>query len=223
MVKTTKITLTLPKPVLTWVQENASKRYMSPNDYLRALIVDLYVSAHGIHARSLGPSDAETATKSDQRNSANLPKTRSGYKGVYPYGRKWAAVISFGGKQERIAVCSTREEAARAYDQALVERAGGDPRAAINAVTEKGRTALMVDQPFVEKLMRGETLTDVEVAAWKRATAAAPPSPSSALPVTAQVQPDQPLAPPVRRQLRRGSGPAIDRPQDPDVDDNDGA
>jgi hypothetical protein len=131
-------------------------------------------------------------------------------------------VISYGGKQERIAVCDTPEEAARANDQALVERAGGDPRAAINAITEKGRTALLVDQPFIEKLARGEHLTDVEMASWKRQTGTVPPAPST-LPVTMTTpEASEPMVPPVRRQLRRSSG-SIDRPPDLDDDDNDGA
>jgi hypothetical protein len=218
MVKTAKITLSLPKPVLTWLQESATQRYVSSNEYLRALIVDLYVASQGIHARSSGSPEAAPSPKSTGHNNANFHKTRSGFKGVYPYGRRWAAVISYGGKQERIAVCDTPEEAARAYDQALVERAGGDPRAAVNAVTEKGRAALLVDQPFIEKLARGEHLTDVEMASWKRQTGTVPPAPST-LPVTMTTpSASEPMVPPVRRQLRRSSG-AIDRPPDPDVDD----
>lgn len=226
MVKAAKITLSLPKPVLAWLQEAADQRYVTSNEYIRGLIVDLYVASQGAHARSYGTVSADSAPNTTAHNTPKLPGTRSGYKGVYPYGKRWAAVVSLDGKQERVAVCDTPEEAARVYDKVLMERAGGDPRAAVNAVVERGRTALVVDAPYIAKLQHGEPLTDVELAAWKRASASVPSAPSSTLPVTAgtpfNVDNNEPMTPPVRRQLRRGSAPAIDRPVDNDPHDDDG-
>jgi len=222
MVKSSKITLTLPKPVLAWLQERADNKYVTPQEYLRALIIDLYASAQGVHERSYGPSEARSSLDGNgHKKPKSLPGTRSGYKGVYPYGRRWAAVISMDGRQERVAVCDTPEDAARAYDQAMIARAGGDPRAAVNAIVERGRAAALVDQPYVQKLMHGQPLTDVEMAAWKRATAAMP-EPLSALPVTSTtpaVDDGGPLVA-ARRQLRRGSAPAIERPVDDDPPDD---
>lgn len=226
MVKTVKVALSLPKPVMTWLQERADEKYLTANDYLRGLIIDLYVGASGVHGRSSGSPGDDSSTTGDRHKTPKLPGTRSGYKGVYPYGRKWAAVVSWDGRQERVAVCDTPEEAARAYDQAMIARAGGDPRAAVNAIADRGRAAALVDQPYVQKLMHGQRLTDVEMAAWKRASAAMPEAPS-ALPVTsttaASIDDGGPLVA-TRRQLRRGSAPAIERPVDDDNESNeDGA
>lgn len=214
MVKAVKIVLSLPKPVLSWLQNRADEKYVGVNEHLRALIVDLYVNAQAVHEHSLVPDQGPITTDRGRHNKLkSLP--RSGYKGVYPYGKRWAAVVSSGGSQERVAVCDTPEEAAQAYDRAMVERAGGNPRAAVNALAQQSRTAQAVDLPYFTKIARGESLSDVEMATWRRETNNVPDTPG-AVPIS--MVPHQPAnaQPLVRRSLRRGAGPAIDRPvEDP--------
>jgi len=55
------------------------------------------------------------------QNCANRGKrtdNTSGYKGIYPSGKKWVAQIKVDGKITCLHTYPTREEAARAYDEA---------------------------------------------------------------------------------------------------------
>lgn len=53
-----------------------------------------------------------------QQNALNRKRTqKSGFKGVYPHGSKWRAMITMKGKTERLGVFNTPEEAHEAYKQ----------------------------------------------------------------------------------------------------------
>lgn len=219
MAKTTKITVSLPKPILTWLQDEARKRFVSAPEQIRAYIVDVYNQTQLNEPADFSANRRNPPAPAGSLNHLKTP-TQSGYKGVYPYSNKrWQAVATLQGRRTRIGVYDSPEVAARAYDAAMVASAGGDPQAATNAVAAKQQEAALIDAPFVAKLQRGEKLTDVEMATWRRMTNAVTTA-SSTLPVTSTPStsmPDEdnaPIANPVRRQLRRGPGPSIDRPID---------
>ena len=159
--------------------------------------------------------------------SASTSKsTRSGYKGVYAYGKRWAAVIHDGGKQRRLGVWDTPEEAARAYDIALIARAGGDKFAAVNFPTENDQLRDAA-APFIEKFASGG-LNDMDWGAWQRATkdlVVPDVGPLPVLPPSAG-KPD-PRAPLIDRPpttlYRRPETPAPPEPPSDDDYDRDGA
>jgi hypothetical protein len=210
VVRDVKISVSLPKPVLTALQDEAREKFVSADEFIRRLIIDHYTLQLNVQTHSW------TGIQGGSRPSMNKhkgAKSRSGYKGVYPYGKKWAAVVSFEGQQRRVAVCDTPEDAARAYDQAMVAQVG--PRGAVNEIAEKGRSAAAINAPYFARLARGERLSDVEMAAWKRESSTTE-DPAQTVLVTSRESTQAPAAP-ARRQLRRGTAPAIERP----VDDND--
>jgi predicted GIY-YIG superfamily endonuclease len=150
---------------------------------------------------------------------------RSGFKGVYPYGKRWTAVLSHNGSQQRLGTFDTAEAAARAYDAALVVRAGGDPTAAANFMSEPERAKAAeaaVEAPYLTKLQRGEQLSEFEWAALARANvgAASISAPSVTTPSPADAH--EPLVDSTPKQLRRGA-PLIQRPvavpSEPDHED----
>jgi len=218
MAKTAKITVSLPKPILTWLQDEARKRFVSTPEQIRTFIVDVYNQAQLNESPGFSPNKHGSPPAVGSLNHLKTP-TQSGFKGVYPYSNKrWQAVVNHRGRRTRVGVYDSPEEAARAYDTAMVTKYG-DPHAAANAVAAKQQEAALIDAPFVAKLQRGEKLTDVEMATWRRMSNAVTTA-SSTLPVTSTPStpmPDEdnaPIANPVRRQLRRGPGPSIDRPVD---------
>ncbi|CAN5810275.1 hypothetical protein BH23GEM3_BH23GEM3_06840 [soil metagenome] len=55
---------------------------------------------------------------------ARPSQSASGYKGVSPYRGKWQATIRVSGKLQWLGTFPTAEEAARAYDDAVLEHRG---------------------------------------------------------------------------------------------------
>lgn len=199
MVKTSKITVTLPDPIVEWLQECAELHFVTTAEYIRTLVTDFFLRANPV-----GSTVRETA---HDAKYAKPRSTTSGYKGVYPYGKRWKAVITTNGRQDRIGVFDTPEEAAQAYDEVLVQRVGV-PGAAVNAVTLRDQAAREADAPFMAKLLHGDSLTPAEMAAWKRASPGSPMSSPMAVqtpsaPATIKIVP---------RPLRREPGPSIERP-----------
>lgn len=219
MTRQGKITIALPKALMMRVQKDARKSFKSPREYIRDLVINAYVAPPNIKSAPIAP---KSAGSEPERAAHKSSKTRSGYRGVYPYGaRRWAAVVSSNGRQQRIAVCDTPEQAAAAYDTWMIANGKTDAGAPPNASAQRTQEALAVDAPFFNKLQTGQQLSDIEMKQWSQATRAVPTAPSSALPVTINAQPTDgaqaPIVAPIRRQLRRGPGPAIDRPAaDPD-------
>jgi hypothetical protein len=163
--------LALPDPIAKWLIEQAEQHFVTPTEYARRLLIDLYVNATQ-ELREPVPTPMPSANVEPSRAATPLPTTRpakSGYKGVYPYGKRWAAVISDGrGGQQRLGVFDTPEQAAQAYDNALVARAGGDPRATVNFVSATEQAATAAEAPFMDKLMTGQQLSDIEWAQLSR-------------------------------------------------------
>lgn len=216
MVRDVKITLSLPKPVVTTLQNEAREKFVDAHEYIRGLIIEHYTFQMNAQTHSWAGIQGGSGVPNGGHNKSKSPGPRSGYKGVYPYGKKWAAVVSLNGQQRRVAVCDTPEAAARAYDQAMVAHFG--PRGAVNERAEQGRSASAVNAPYFAKLARGEMLSDVEIASWRRASdGTEDPIAQPVLATSRQDHGGVNTSPPVRRQLRRGSAPAIERP----VEDND--
>lgn len=130
-------------------------------------------------------------------------RRKSGYKGVYAYGKRWAAVLSHQGSQQRLGVCDSPDEAARLYDAALVARAGGDPAAAVNF--QPGHDDAATEAPYIRKLSHGEALSDIEWATWAHAS-----GPSAG---PAPVDDQAPLVQSSPKRLRR-SAVSLPRPSD---------
>jgi len=224
MVKTSKITVSLPRPVLDWLRETGEQFFASPNEYLRDLIVRTYVEAQ---KQSVGAENAIAAVLSPNqpRHKTSTSRASSGFKGVYPYGKRWMAVLSHNGSQQRLGTFDTPEAAAHAYDAALIARAGGDPSAAANFMSEPERAKAAeaaAEAPYLTKLQRGEQLSDIEWATLARASVGAASS-TSAPSVTTPSPADahEPLVDSTPRQLRRGA-PPIQRPTampEPDHED----
>ncbi len=135
--------------------------------------------------------------------------TKSGYKGVYAYGRRWAAVVRENGGQQRLGTFDTSDEAARAYDAYLVAQAGGDVNAAVNFPTALD-TLRDESAPFVEKFATGN-LNDLDWASWQRETqgrAVPGTGPLPVLPPSAQAHANAPLInKPSTTLYRRGATP----------------
>lgn len=66
------------------------------------------------------------ATKSQNNANSFRPRTLSGFRGVYPQpqSKNWYAAITYAGKRLYIGTYSSKEEAARAYDEIAVEKFG---------------------------------------------------------------------------------------------------
>jgi len=175
----------LPTAVRRFYEERAQDINLSLDEYLTAKLASDYlfdVGVGGVGGRPV--ADIQPATKPSNGKPSNastatqtaLAAVKSGYKGVHAYGKLWAAVLYTDGGRHRLGTFRTAEEAARAYDAALVARAGGDPNAAVNFPTATDE-ALAEATPFIEKLATG-SLDDKEWVRW-----GATPLPSAALPV----------------------------------------
>lgn len=60
----------------------------------------------------------------NMQNSTRRRDNVSGYKGVHPNGRNWAAQIKVDGKQIYLGTFKTKEEAARVYNEAAAKHFG---------------------------------------------------------------------------------------------------
>lgn len=64
------------------------------------------------------------ATRQQNVWNRGFTRRRAGYRGVYPKGRKWCAMISVDGVQRRLGGFASAIEAALAYDRAAAELQG---------------------------------------------------------------------------------------------------
>ena len=93
--------------------------------------------------------------------------TRSGYRGVYPYGKRWAAVVSVNRKQVRLGTYDSPVDAAKAYDLAVKATGGETGHRQLNFGEP---TIPDVLQPYIDRLARGEAFSRAEFAEFERAS-----------------------------------------------------
>lgn len=185
--KDSKLVIKLPEDILAEYVDDATQLYTSKQDLIRQVLIELKrPRPGGVLATVASPS----ATSAASTPPVERP-TRSGYKGVYAYGKRWEAVTYVNRKRTRLGVYDTPEAAAHAYDAHLIGQAGGDQNAAVNFPGPADEAAA-TNAPFIEQFASGRQLSDIE---WKQWQQQAPNSSA----------PDAPLS--VRP---TGSGPPID-------------
>ena len=204
--KETKVSISLPNDVLADLDAEAAGFYKSTAQFLRDLLIE----------RTRAPQPVAVAPV----QAAGARGSRSGFKGVYAYGKRWETVIYVNGSRRRLGVYDAAETAARAYDDFLVAQAN-DPNAAVNFPTPAD-SARATNAPFVERFASSGKLTDIEWGQWKDASKGQVPLTDAAL----SVAPDGPridsstplIERPVKTLYRRDSVPSIAPPiEDPDA------
>lgn len=148
-----RVTLSLGPRALKSFECEAERREMPLPAYLSTLLQEL--ALQGNVSLTVLPSKSAAPLK-----AAEQPKGTPRYRGVYRYGKRWAAVLWVNGAQRRVGVFDDPEEASKVYERA---------RAAFeNSGSDSGQT-LDVNNPstyFLEKLGRGERLSDEEWDVW---------------------------------------------------------
>jgi len=191
--KETKLVISLPDDILSEYADDATRIYTSTAEFLRQLLI----------ARKRTPQPIETPSAVPTASVASAARgSRSGYKGVYAYGKRWEAVAFVNKRRYRLSVHESAEDAARAYDQHLIAQAGGDPSAAVNFPPNVANApAPDPNTGFVEQLASTGKLSDVQWKQWQ----------SNPVSATAQlVGPPLPVIPDGPRP--DASTPLIDRP-----------
>ena len=62
-----------------------------------------------------------------QQQQQQQPRPKSGYYGVYASGKRWRALIWYGGQFHYLGSFDTKAQAAQAYDQAARQHAPDGP------------------------------------------------------------------------------------------------
>lgn len=200
--------ISLPDDILAEYSDDAAHLYTGLAEYLRQYLI----------AGKRGPQTVTTTPTVTHGPRAS----RSGYKGVYAYGKRWEAVTYVGGKRTRLGVYDTAEAAARAYDGYLIGQANGDPNAAVNFPGPADATAA-ASAPFIEQFASGRKLTDIEWKQWQQqaATGAALDAPLSVKPDGPPIDASTPLIDrPAKSLYRREPTPTPTPRPDPDDDEN---
>lgn len=175
MARRVPIKVALGERAAAFYRREAEKREMTLAAYLASLLQELAVAEValtldlGAHARvtpvvSVARQESarqESARQESARPPTTRPMAASGYKGVYRYGKRWAAVLWIDGRQERLGAYDTAEEAARAYDAAAREKFGS--AADVNFPDDDV-------EPYVEKLATDTPLSDIEWRELQRRT-----------------------------------------------------
>jgi hypothetical protein len=163
--KELKITITLPQKLKVELEKEARDLYMTLPEYVRHCLI--------VSRRSSLPTSSSSKPRSPRA-------TRSGYKGVYAYGKRWAAVVYVDQRPQRLGVFDTPEDAARAYDRFMIARTG-DQNAAVNFPGPRDPS-----DHYIAKLAKGQ-LTDIEWQQWQRSTMK---DPSEYIDMSLTVSPD---------------------------------
>lgn len=139
--KPCRISIELPQGVLDWYHQRAHEWYQTEEEYLRIVLIRMCVQEQrGIRGDapfdtsmtvvepSLTPAQGSTSTPpvdSDSDVVLQPAASVSGYRGVYPYGKRWVAVAVVDGIRQRVGIASTPREAALLYARA-VKRYGAE-------------------------------------------------------------------------------------------------
>ncbi len=199
---TEKVTLTLPTEVLTEYRALAAQRFSTLSEYLQRMVIDHRPSNSDNRVFEGRPATVPAKLSSVPSIAAeieNTPTTKSGYKGVVAYGKKWAAVAYYDNKRHRLGVYATPEDAAKAYDTAMIIKNGGNPGAAVNFQnpTEQARYEEQArEKYFVDKLASGQQLTPEEWKAFEKLPSSAPtPSAVMGVMTSSSTTPAAPVVP----------------------------
>ena len=93
--------------------------------------------------------------------------TQSGYRGVYPYGKRWQAVMTVNRKRVRLGAYDSPVDAAKAYDLAVRANGGETTNRQLNFGEP---TIPPVLQPYIDRLARGEAMSRGDFAEFARAS-----------------------------------------------------
>lgn len=134
-----KIVIELPQGVVDWCRQRAFEWYQTEEEYLRIAIIkmcvqdqrgirgDMPVDASMNFVEPLTPSAptplAPPPVETDSELVLQPAATVSGYRGVYPYGKKWAAFAVVDGIRQRVGTASTPKEAASIYARFIQQQA----------------------------------------------------------------------------------------------------
>lgn len=192
-----KVVVYLPIDVLEALNLEAAQLYKSVGVYLRDFHIERL--QRGDVTQPVDHPSASTATAA----VAGPRSSRSGFKGVYVYGRRWEAVAYVNRRRRRLSVHDTAEDAARAYDAHLIEQAG-DPRAAVNFSPANAPAAAEPGTAFVEQFASQGKLSDVEWQRWQQSSGGAAAVAAGPIPVRPDGVP-----------MIDSSTPLVDRPGKP--------
>jgi len=108
---------------MTHTRDTEGKRKIK---YLHSMIMGTYGGFHTDHinGNTLDNRRENLRVCSHAENLENRGKTKrntSGFKGVYANGNNWMAQIKYKGKSKYLGTFKIKEEAARAYDAAVIE------------------------------------------------------------------------------------------------------
>jgi hypothetical protein len=118
-----------------YLEERAERNFRSVNNELNAILAMLQTQDQRTTAptqpmATVTPLFGNPTEPSDEHGPKRGPlNTISGYRGVYPYGKRWKVVVYENGRQRRLSAYDTPQEAALAYD-AYVRAL--DPQAPLN-------------------------------------------------------------------------------------------
>lgn len=130
---------------------------------LRQKRIGVYATAEEA-ARAYDSAAKEVGeTKLNFAPSTHTSLNASGYRGVYAYGKRWAAYLSIDGKRVSVGVFDTAEQAARAYDVALTSRGGNPTELNFPQIPDPTRV-------FIDRLARGEQLSREDFIEFERAS-----------------------------------------------------
>lgn len=138
--------------IAKWL-ERSSEKHSTPHDKRRQNVTDL------------------PPLESKNPGQKRFKPPRSGFRGVYAYGRRWAAWLIHNGERTRVGVANTPEEAARLYD--LAANAAIGPGAILNfpePATGSSTTLEQINDAWIARLATGPISPD-EMRQWERETA----------------------------------------------------
>ena len=188
--------LKLPEALLERLEALAAQHYATAAEFIRWVVTDYCVAVDRTPSAASPASSPATPPASSSPTPVTPPalgpgKSLSGYKGVYQNGRRWFACVVSDKQRKVLGTFDNPEDAAHAYDNELIRRAGGDLSAAVNFPGPNSALAEAA-RPFIEKLAT-EPITDEDWKAWRAVQSTfEPPRDALEIPVapTAALKPE---------------------------------